>query len=126
MMLIAYALIQLKSWIIGAWIDRLWRYALIAVVAIGGCAGVKTYLQAGMVPQAELQAAAERAKAQAALDRVKIEEQRDASEQADAAQAAQWAAQQQEARRVSETATDPIVIPAGDGWLRGKAGSNRH
>ena len=120
---IPYFLAQGRALIASALGDPIMRYLIIGLALIVASFALKAHWQAGMVPKADIEAATQAAQTDAIATRAIIQQQRDASEQADNAELKQWAAQMEQARDASETPNhDPVVLTAGDGWLRGKAG----
>jgi hypothetical protein len=123
---IPYLLTQARALFIAALGDPLMRTLIIAFALLMGLYALKAHWQAGLVPRAEIEAATHAAQTDATATRAVIEQQRTASEQADAAALARQAAEMERARNAWKTSSDPVVLPAGDGWLRVKAGSGGH
>lgn len=122
---IPYLLAQGRAMITGALGDPIVRYLIIGLALIVAMFALKAHWQAGMVARADIEAATQAAQTDATATRAIIQQQRDASEQADAATLNQWAAQMEKVRDASETPNhDPVVLAGSDGWLRGKTGGD--
>ncbi len=121
---ISYFAVHGLSWLIGAWQVRLARFGILAALAFAGVTGLKAYWQHGLIERAKVEAQTARAREQAAREGTSILFSHQVSIEADARAEAKRAAELEEARHASWT-PDTVVLPAGDSWLRGKAGGAR-
>ena len=125
---IPWLLTQARASIIGALGDPFLRVIVCAFALLMGGYALKGYWQSGMVAKTDIEAATQAARTDALATRAVIEQQRDASEQADAAALLAQAAKMEHTRNEWQTSADTtaVLIPADDGWLRGKTGGRSH
>jgi hypothetical protein len=122
---IPYLITQARALLIGALGDPLMRTLMVAFALLMGLYALKAHWQAGLVPRADIEAATSAAQTDATATRAVIEQQRTASEQADAAAIARQAAEMERARDAWKTTADPVVLNAGNGWLCRKTSGGR-
>ena len=122
---IPYLLTQGRALVTGALGDPLMRTLIVAFALLMGLYALKAHWQAGLVPRADIEAATTAAQTDALATRAIIEQQRTASEQADAEAIASQAAEMERARNEWKTTADPVVLSAGNGWLCRKASGGR-
>ncbi|WP_127078325.1 hypothetical protein [Rhodomicrobium lacus] len=125
---ISYAWTQTVATAFAAWADRLARAVIIGVLILAALLGIRAWAQYHYISRAAIEQVTQAAEDAAVLERTRIEAERNASEQADAAALEQRAAELEKARHESTPQTqgfDTVVLPADDSWLRGKTGDAR-
>lgn len=122
---IPYLLTQARALLIGALGDPLVRTLAMAFALLMGGYALKAYWQAGLVSRAAIEQTTQAAQTDATATRAIIQQQRDASEQADAVALDRQATEMERARNAWKTTADPVVLSAGNGWLCRKTSGGR-